>query len=377
MAIDRALARYPLSNRARVAAVACQHPYLADLALSFPALLAAIAAGQPFGGESPARALVASGASLRRAAEAAGVPMWLRKLPPEAFPGRPPRLPDGEMFSRRIVNLTPKLKPARLPAWLRAINAAWQTGGIPFALWVAENHGHDALSPRRRPPVPRRRRHIPSPDPIHALGLFAWFSGQPGTQGHALIEKTWHIASSPREAVSNARSWLDRVELRLALGDEAIVDTWLAPALVDGFEFVPLRTECDVLAEAVQMRNCVATFGPRVRASWLRIWSVRRAGNRVATLEINRRRPLAAPILGEIEGPANTEAPAEVWRAAYRWLAEQPKATVPTGDYGSHEAAPTHWQRMWQPYWGAMGLKTWLPLKTDHKTLSGLRAPLW
>src|SRR5688572_18970300 len=82
---ERRLARYHKDFRTLVQALARRHPRLGDLAASFPALLFALAA--PRRGFRPegviARAI--EGAPLKTLAELAAVPLWLRKLPPEAF----------------------------------------------------------------------------------------------------------------------------------------------------------------------------------------------------------------------------------------------------------------------------------------------------
>ncbi|WP_246504391.1 hypothetical protein [Bradyrhizobium agreste] len=97
--LERRLRRYHPRFQDAVRALAARHPRLADLAASFPALLFALAV--PRARLDPARAIacVVDGASLAQAATPADLPLWLRKLPPEAFVRPVPRLPDGELFS--------------------------------------------------------------------------------------------------------------------------------------------------------------------------------------------------------------------------------------------------------------------------------------
>src|SRR5262245_63869628 len=77
-----------------------------DLAESFPALLFALSTGY---GSTARRdrslALVCSGAPLRQAADALGLPWWLRKLPPQAFVEPLPSFPAGEDYGLRISSL--------------------------------------------------------------------------------------------------------------------------------------------------------------------------------------------------------------------------------------------------------------------------------
>ncbi|WP_229186726.1 hypothetical protein [Bradyrhizobium oropedii] len=91
-----------------------RHTRAADLAVSFPALLFALAVPRVGVASASALACVIDGRSLAGAAAAAGVALWLRKLPPEAFTSPITRLPDDELLRRQIANhlpQSPKLAP--------------------------------------------------------------------------------------------------------------------------------------------------------------------------------------------------------------------------------------------------------------------------
>jgi len=134
--IERRLRRYSGSMQQRVRAVAERHPRLADLALSFPPLLFALALPRP--GEDPEPAIIRAieGRPLAEVAAAAGVPRWLRRLPVDALTGPLPVLPTGELFGRRIVNHLPR-SPKLTTAWLAAVSHAAHWGNEPFAIWIA------------------------------------------------------------------------------------------------------------------------------------------------------------------------------------------------------------------------------------------------
>jgi len=68
-----------------VAATADRHPWIADLAASFPALLLALAVPRRGFDPEPILTAAAAGASLKQLAADAGVPLWLRALSPECF----------------------------------------------------------------------------------------------------------------------------------------------------------------------------------------------------------------------------------------------------------------------------------------------------
>ena len=56
---------------------------------------------------------------LAEVAAAADMPLWLRKLPPEALSRPIAKLPDGKSFRRQIANHLPSRKVAAI--WLQAV----------------------------------------------------------------------------------------------------------------------------------------------------------------------------------------------------------------------------------------------------------------
>jgi hypothetical protein len=57
--------------------------------------------------------------ALADVAAAADVPLWLRRLPTEAFTRRIARLPESKAFGRQIANHLPSRRSG--PFWLRAV----------------------------------------------------------------------------------------------------------------------------------------------------------------------------------------------------------------------------------------------------------------
>ena len=99
--IERRLRRYSPAAQPRVRALAARHPRLADLALSFPPLLCALALPRP--GEDPELAVACAieGRPLGEVAAAAGIPRWLRRLPVDGLSRPIPVLPSGELCRAR------------------------------------------------------------------------------------------------------------------------------------------------------------------------------------------------------------------------------------------------------------------------------------
>jgi hypothetical protein len=358
--LDQHLKRFRDEVRAPVAALAARHPRLADLAISFPALAVALThAPDP----APLTALVVAGDPLAAIAEAARVPLWLKKLPPECFFGALPPLPDSPDFVRRIANHLPQHR-MNAKAWLEAVALAAYWGNEDVAVWLAR----EVSRLKNRVRVLDRRQ-------IRRIALWAWFSGAPGTRGAALIEKPFRAAMNMATAQRWARQWIETVDLHLNLGDGKLADVWLTPDHIDGYDFVPLATAADLVAEAEAMDNCLRTYGSDLAHNTSRLWSMRRDGQRVATLRLTRSRSEPLPNLYEIRLPRNVVAPAELWWAAHRWLARHDLRRVPD-DCFPWDSAPLDvamWRQIWRPWWLAKRrLPKTLPLTPTRHLLAWL-----
>lgn len=271
--LERQLQRYHPNVQGKVRALAMRHTRLADLAASFPALLFALAVPRAGIASARARACVVDGRSLADAAAAAGIPLWLRRLPPEAFTAPITGLPDDELFRRQIANHLP-LSPKLAPIWLRSVAAVAELAHGPAAVWIAREL---VRAPPRTDPVRLR-----------LVGLWAWFSTQPATLGHTLIDRRWTPSMQIGSALAAADAWSTMIALHVSLGSEKIADMWLQPGRVDGYDFIPLNSTTDISEEAEAMQNCLRTYGPNLAHNRSRLWSIRRNGQRVATLKSRR-----------------------------------------------------------------------------------------
>ena len=220
-----------------------------DLADSFPALLFALSTqfGPP-AARRTARAAVEHGRSLREAADALGLPFWLRKLPPQAFQTPFSRLPHETGLAARLTSLIPA-QASVTAAWLDRVLVAYHTGQPELALWTAQHHR--AVGPAA------------TSESFLRLLAWAWHAGQPGLRGAQLLTQRWSLGMGARRAASEATLWRERVALDLTLGS-GIADSWLADGQANGFEFVALRTADDFIAEARAMDNCLDRYADRL-----------------------------------------------------------------------------------------------------------------
>ena len=358
--LERRLRRYHPRFQGTVHALAMRHSRIADLAASFPALLFALAVPRP--GLDPARALarVIDGRALAEAAADAGLPLWLRKLPPEALARPITRLPDGELFRRQIANHFPR-SPKLAPTWLQTVADVAELANEPAAVWIARE-------------LVREPRRV-NPDRLRLISLWAWFSGQPATFGHKLIERPWIPDMRIGPALAAADHWRTIVDLHVNLGRQPIVDMWLRPARVAGYDFLPLTSIASITEEAEAMKNCLNTYGDYLAHNGSRLWSVRLNGERVATLRIARR--YRDPLLNivELKAAGNAEVPRELWWVAHQWLHMHDLSQIDMGGrkWGTAPLDRPTWLSLWRPYWLAKRrIPDWLPLAPSRGALNTL-----
>lgn len=329
------LQSFHTSFRRRVNEIASRSACFEDLAEAFPGLLFALATG--YGTIESRRAAAAhlvAGSRLREAAQALGLPWWMRRLPPQAFNKKLDRIPDDPVFSARIVNLLPAA-PAIAAKWLERVLQAYRTCGPEFALWVAR---HD-------------RFHAPLlTDPaLPYVAAWAWFARHPDTLGGRLLHRPWTPTMSPRRAFDELTTWRKRVRMSLTLS-ALDRERWLIEGSAYGYDFVELREIEDFIAESEAMDNCLDAFAEKLEAGVSYVFSIRQNGLRVADIEIGAH-PLEPnlPTIVQLRGPRNRRAGAQIWRAAYAWLGGQTLRPAPPQVISS-AARRRAWRALWKPY---------------------------
>jgi hypothetical protein len=358
--LERRLCRYHPRVRGAVRALALRHARIADLAASFPALLFALAMPRPALDRARVLARVIDGCSLTEAADAADLPMWLRKLPPEAFVRPIADLPNGELFRHRIANHLPRA-PKLAATWLQLVADVAFLAHEPAALWIARE-------------FVRAPRHVPLTR-LRLICLWSWFSLQPATFGHELIRRLWTSDMQMSAALAAADDWLTMIALHANLGRAPIADMWLKAGHLAGYDFLPLISVSAIVEEADAMRNCLKTYGYAVAHNRSRLWSVRRNGARVATLRVGRYRDDPLLNIVELEGADNTQAAPELWLIARQWLATHDLLQIDIAErrWGSAPLDRATWLSLWRPYWLAKRrIPQWLPMMPSRNALDAL-----
>ena len=343
--LGRQLDRFAFATHPAVARLARAHRYLADLAFTFPGLLVALAQ-RP---DNAAIEAVIAGRPLMQVAAQAGVPGWLRSLPPGAFVNPLPALPDTPRLRLGLANHLPKPRDAK--RWLWAVSEALQWGDDKTALWMAReiaNSGHSVYAGTAK-----------------ILCLYAWSSRQKAPIWHALLRKPWSAQMSWRTAREEACAFVEGVQMFVE-GEAALAEPWCSESEIGGLRFVPLTSAEQVTVEADAMRHCLRSYGGSIGRRRKQIVSIRRDGARIATLCIGFRPGIPLVEILEIRGVENATPERTVWLAARQWvdhndlLALEPPARGQPKDPGSHR----RWQTLWRTYWiEKRHIPDWLPLR--------------
>ncbi len=359
-ALETHLRRFAKSSRKRLRKLAKTSPRLGDLLYAFPGAAVALATG--YGGAQARAAavrLVKEGAPLARTAEALGLPMWLRRLPPEAFDAPlPDRIEPDADFDRRIVNLIPEA-PAATGLWLELTLAAHRVYGAEVAVWLA------GQAPLRRPAAPSTQAER-RPIAVRLLGLYAWTSGRRDLTARRFMLAPWNRRMALSCAVEQTRSWLERAVIEYCRREDASVGRWTETQRVGAFSIAPRLTPEQLEGEGRAMENCVATYAGAVAAGHCLIYAIRRGGQSVATLEI-RANADGQAYVAQLSGRANGPTPDKVPAAVRTWLSRQ-KARPPLvgGAFRGAVVEPSRWDKLWTPVWDALGPEAGPPRAADQ-----------
>jgi hypothetical protein len=337
---------------------------LVDLAMVFPGAMYVLASKRlPLATRREAVALIEDGAPLKSVARTLEIPLWLRKLPPEAFQFTLDDLPASEGFARRVANRLPGA-PSHSALWLQSLAFAAKACNEDFALWLADQAiFSDEGNPEQL---------------FTILAAYAWHSRATQTRAHTLIVVPWRPEIAFDTALCAAKSWLNRMRLVLQLGPGVLTDPWLTGGQIRDYTFVPLLDRMEILAEARAMQNCADQYAERLADDRCRLFSIRRNREHVATVEIGpHSREAGMLAITQLKGRHNMAAPLDVWQAAYAWLASQsglrrlPPRVPPNRDLDDQA-----WTQLMAPYRRRVGGAPWLPETATQAVFDGFNAEM-
>jgi hypothetical protein len=176
-------------------------------------------------------------------------------------------------------------------------------------------------------------------------------------------------------ALAAADDWRTNIALHVNLGPRPITDMWLQAGRVAGYDFLPLNSISAIAEEADAMRNCLRTYGYNLAHNRSRLWSVRRDGERIATLRLGCRFRDPLPSIVELKGARNAAVSRELWWAARQWLHRHDLSQI-NMQWPVWNTAPLHrttWLSLWRPYWLAKRrIPEWLPVAPSSDALEAL-----
>lgn len=354
------ISRFDAARRTSVRRLVGSSPRVADLAIAFPGALYALACKR--GTErrrQKALDLVESGAPLKDVAATLELPLWLRRLPPEAFAGPLVGMPRSDIFARRIANHLPT-SAENSAFWLRSVTFGADACDEYFALWLAQQAIFmEAGEPERL---------------FGLLAAYAWFSNADLSRAHGLIVVPWRPEMAIDTAVCAAKSWLNRMRLVLQLPKGAIADPWLEPGEARGYSFTPLLDHASILAEAHAMHNCADQYADRLARDKCRLFSIRRRGLRMATLEIGPH-PREAGVLAisQLKARHNLPASSDIWQAAHTWLGAQSDIKrASSGVQPERQFDIDAWSTLMATYRAKKAGAAWIPEGANKETFSVL-----
>ena len=122
------------------------------------------------------------------------------------------------------------------------------------------------------------------------------------------------------------------------------------------------------------MQNCADQYADRLARDKCRLFSVRRRGQRVATLEIGpHMREAGFLTVTQLKARQNMPAAHDIWQAAHAWLSQQPQLKrTPAMTLPERPLDTAHWQSMLLPYRLAQRGAPWLPEQITPHSFAAL-----
>jgi len=277
-----------------------------------------------------AKRLVEGGAPLRKIAELMGVPIALRSVKPgtarlvlaiaDAF--EDPRLIDAYMPE----SLT------KMKVWLKCIYLA-QHVGPDFVAWTSRHATEIGGSPGEATTILSdiadwvRACYRASVPPHIRRAILGDQSFLLRAQGEQFVHRPFKPDMSLATVTKLSGDWHDAVAENMAGPNSEFPEPWCRGGIFGGFDIVPITNSSDLYREGKLLHHCAGTYAGKVHSGECYIFSVRKDGSPLATLELARTEDRVA--IGQLRGACNAKAPKDVLRAVNSWLRAQGEFRFP------------------------------------------------
>jgi hypothetical protein len=277
-----------------------------------------------------AKRLVERGAPLRKIAELMGVPMAFRRVKPG---GAHLALAVADAFEDlRLIDAYMPESLTTMKVWLNCIHFA-QDVGPDFVAWTSryaiEIGGcrSDAASILKDIADWVRacyRASVP-PHILRAIrGVPDFLSPRRGEQ---FVHRPFHADMSLATVTRLSLDWHDAVAANMTGPTFNFPEPWCPGGVFCGFDIVAITSSSDLYREGKLLHHCAGTYADRVRSGECYLFSVRKNGAPLATLELVRSE--SGVTIGQLRGACNARAPRDVLRAVNSWLRAQREFRLP------------------------------------------------
>ncbi|MEL6316846.1 MAG: hypothetical protein AAFR16_04300 [Pseudomonadota bacterium] len=342
-----ALERFPQVHRLALERWAAQAPGMSDLMRSFPVAAFAVACC-PIGEDlrRDGLAALAAGAPLGAVARALKLPLWTRRLSPEACAAPFRAVRGDEMFGMRALSCRPE-EPEREALWFAALRRALDLGDTRFALWVAKQKAFAR-------PVNARRDLRPLAA-IAPLAAHAWCSLEPATPAGSYLDARFTAARGCAKALDAVQNWLSRI-VNLHLRGGALAERWLTPTMIGPYRLTPLLDMEEFHRAGVALNNCLPSYWAKVARGERLVYTLRHLGWTTAAAELTPApaqgsAPPHGLRLGQCLGRNNSD-PGALPRVMMKlWLEKQPGPPPLRGDglgiLNADDVDVARWRALW------------------------------
>lgn len=121
--------------------------------------------------------------------------------------------------------------------------------------------------------------------------------------------------------------WHEAVAANMSGPSSEFAQPWCPGGVSGGFDIIPIVRSADLYREGKLLHHCAGTYAAKVHTGECYVYSVRRNGAPVATLELMQRGGGVA--IGQLRGPCNAKPSKEVLRAVNSWLRAQREFRIP------------------------------------------------
>lgn len=224
--------------------------------------------------------------------------------------------------------------PKGMKLWLRCIDLV-QDVGPDFVIWASRHATEIGGSLEELTSILRDiadwvracyRASVPPHVRQAILGGHRFLDAL-GEQGEQFVHRPFGADMSLATVTRLSADWHDAVAANMTGPDHEFPEPWCPGGVSGGFDIVPITNSSELYREGKLLHHCAGTYAGRVRWGDCYIFSVRKDGAPLATLELVRNG--AGVSISQLRGACNAEAPKELQRAVILWLRAQREFRFP------------------------------------------------